>query len=219
MRSDPRDFEFEPQAAALVVIDMQNDFVKPGGLGDLKGYDISRMPKTIASIKRVLDAVRAAGINVVYTRQGYRPDLSDFPFRGRGLGSKGDIGTEGPLGRVLIRGHRGHEIVDELKPLEGEVVIDKPGFGAFHATELDLILRNWGTRYIIVTGVTTEVCVGSTVREANDRGYECLVLEDCVASYVPEFHKVSLEIFKEQGGLFGRVATSENFIDAIRDIG
>ncbi|MFH1822020.1 MAG: isochorismatase family cysteine hydrolase [Methanobacteriota archaeon] len=218
VNSEPRDFELNPEAAALVIIDMQNDFVKPGGLGYLKGYDVSLLERVVEPIKKTLDAARSAGIKVIYTRQGYRPDLSDFPFSGRTRDQRGDIGTVGFMGRILVRGHTGHEIIDELKPLESEVIIDKHGHGAFYATDLEVVLKNWGIKHLIITGVTTEMCVNSTVREADDRGYQCLVLEDCVASYNQEFHKIGLKMISGQGGLLGRVATSENFVNAIHGL-
>jgi nicotinamidase-related amidase len=219
VRAEPYDFEFEPRATALMVIDMQNDFVNPGGFGEFLGNDVSLLRRAIGPIKSVLNAVRGTGIKVVHTREGHRPDLSDCPPSKIRRGKlKVRIGDEGPMGRVLVRGYRGHEIIDELKPLEGEPVIDKPGKGSFYATDLHLILQNWGIKYLIITGVTTEVCVHTTVREANDRGYECLVLEDCVASYFPEFHEVGIKMIKAQGGIFGWVSTSKSFIEAIRGL-
>lgn len=219
VKSEPYDFEFEPQATALMVIDMQNDFVNSGGFGKLLGNDISLLRRAIGPIKNILSAVRGTEIKVIHTREGHRPDLSDCPLSKLRRGKlKVRIGDEGPMGRVLVRGYRGHEIIDELKPLEGEPIIDKPGKGSFYATDLHLVLRDWGIKYLVITGVTTEVCVHTTVREANDRGYECLVLEDCVASYFPEFQEVGIKMIKAQGGIFGWVSTSENFIEAIRSM-
>lgn len=219
VKSEPYDFEFEPQATALMVIDMQNDFVNSGGFGELLGNDISLLRRAIGPIKNILSAVRGTEIKVIHTREGHRPDLSDCPLSKLRRGKlKVRIGDEGPMGRVLVRGYRGHEIIDELKPLEGEPIIDKPGKGSFYATDLHLVLRDWGIKYLVITGVTTEVCVHTTVREANDRGYECLVLEDCVASYFPEFQEVGIKMIKAQGGIFGWVSTSENFIEAIRSM-
>ncbi len=219
VKAEPYDFEFEPRATALMVIDMQNDFLKPGGFGEFLGNDVSLLRRAIEPIRNVLSAVRGTEIKVIHTREGHRPDLSDCPpsklRRGR---LKIRIGDEGPMGRVLVRGQKGHEIIDELKPLEGEPVIDKPGKGSFYATDLHLILQNWGIKYLVITGVTTEVCVHTTVREANDRGYECLVLEDCVASYFPEFHEVGIKMIKAQGGIFGWVSDSKRFIEAIRGL-
>ncbi len=219
VKSEPYDFEFEPQATALIVIDMQNDFVNPGGFGEFLGNDVSLLRRAIGPIKNILSAVRGTEIKVIHTREGHRPDLSDCPLSKLKRGKlKVRIGDEGPMGRVLVRGYRGHEIIDELKPLEGEPIIDKPGKGSFYATDLHLVLQDWGIKYLVITGVTTEVCVHTTVREANDRGYECLVLEDCVASYFPEFQEVGIKMIKAQGGIFGWVSTSKNFIEAIRGL-
>lgn len=219
VKSEPYDFEFEPQATALIVIDMQNDFVNLGGFGEFLGNDVSLLRRAIGPIKNILSAVRGTEIKVIHTREGHRPDLSDCPLSKLKRGKlKVRIGDEGPMGRVLVRGYRGHEIIDELKPLEGEPIIDKPGKGSFYATDLHLVLQDWGIKYLVITGVTTEVCVHTTVREANDRGYECLVLEDCVASYFPEFQEVGIKMIKAQGGIFGWVSTSKNFIEAIRGL-
>jgi biuret amidohydrolase len=205
----PYDFALDPQTTALVIIDMQRDFLEPGGFGSMLGNDVSLLQRTIAPLQEVLAAARAAGMTVVHTREGHRPDLADAPPAklARGRLSCG-IGDPGPFGRVLVRGEDGHGIVDELAPVDGEPVIDKPGKGAFYATDLELMLRNAGVTRLIVTGVTTEVCVHTTVREANDRGFECLVLSDCVGSYFPEFHEVGLRMIAAQGGIFGWVAPS-----------
>lgn len=186
VQAEPYEFAFAPSTAALVIIDMQRDFVDPGGFGEALGNDVSLLRKAIAPTKRVLDAARKRGLLVIHTREGHRPDLADLPeakkLRGR---LKTGIGDPGPMGRILVRGERGHDIIDELKPAPGEPVVDKPGKGAFYATDLDSMLHNRGIRQLVVCGVTTEVCVNTTVREANDRGYDCLVLEDCVGSYFP----------------------------------
>jgi nicotinamidase-related amidase len=215
--AQPYEFEFHPGSCALVIIDMQRDFVDPGGFGEALGNDVSLLRKAIAPIRKVLDAVRRRGMLVIHTREGHRPDLSDLPqskkLRGR---LKSGIGDPGPMGRILVRGEYGHDIVDELKPDEGEPVVDKPGKGAFYATDLDSMLRNRGIRCLVVCGVTTEVCVNTTVREANDRGYDCLVLEDCVGSYFPEFQAAALAMIKAQGGIFGWVSDSNNFIEALK---
>jgi nicotinamidase-related amidase len=205
----PYDLTLDPPATALVVIDMQRDFLEPGGFGELLGNDVSLLAGVVAPLAQVLAAAREAGLLVIHTREGHRPDLSDCPpsKRARGRLEVG-IGGAGPKGRVLVRGEDGHDIVDELAPIEGEVVLDKPGKGSFYATDLELLLRNAGINSLIVTGVTTEVCVHTTVREANDRGFECLVLEDCVGSYFPEFHRVALDMICAQGGIFGWVAHS-----------
>ncbi len=207
--AEPYAFEFDPRATALLVIDMQRDFVEPGGFGEALGNDVSALRAVIAPCRRMLDAARAHGLLVIHTREGHAPDLADCPptkiARGRG---KIRIGDPGPMGRLLVRGEPGHDIVPELYPIGGEPVIDKPGKGAFCATDLDLVLHNRGIRSLLVCGVTTEVCVNTTVREANDRGYECLVLSDCVGSYFPEFHRVALAMLKAQGGIFGWVSDS-----------
>ena len=216
VQAEPYEFAFAPSTAALVIIDMQRDFVDPGGFGEALGNDVSLLRKAIAPTKRVLDAARARGLLVIHTREGHRPDLADLPeakkLRGR---LKTGIGDPGPMGRILVRGERGHDILDELKPATGEPVVDKPGKGAFYATDLDSMLHNRGIRQLVVCGVTTEVCVNTTVREANDRGYDCLVLEDCVGSYFPEFQVAALAMIKAQGGIFGWVSDSGRFLEAL----
>ncbi|HWH94167.1 MAG TPA: cysteine hydrolase [Baekduia sp.] len=209
MPAAPYEFELDPTTTALVIIDMQRDFLYPGGFGSLLGNDVELLQRTIAPLQEVLAAARAVGMPVIHTREGHRPDLTDAPPAklARGRLSCG-IGDPGPFGRVLIRGEHGHDIIDELAPIDGEPVLDKPGKGAFYATDLELLLRNRGVERLIVTGVTTEVCVHTTVREANDRGFECLVLSDCVGSYFPEFHEVGLQMIAAQGGIFGWVASS-----------
>jgi biuret amidohydrolase len=212
----PYPFEFEPATTALVVIDMQRDFLEPGGFGESLGNDVSMLARVVGPLRELLAAARGAGMLVVHTREGHRPDLADCPpakiARGR---SDVTIGSPGPNGRILVRGEHGHDIVDELAPIEGEVLLDKPGKGAFYATDLELLLRNRGITHLIVTGVTTEVCVHTTVREANDRGFECLVPEDCVGSYFPEFQEVGLKMIAAQGGIFGWVGTSADVIAAL----
>jgi nicotinamidase-related amidase len=219
VKAEPYDFKFEPDATVLMVIDMQNDFVNAGGFGEFLGNDVSLLRRAINPIKNVLEAVRGTEVRVIYTREGHRPDLSDCPPSKLNRGNlKIRIGDKGPMGRVLIRGEKGHDIIDELKLKVKEPIIDKPGKGSFYATDLQLILQNWGIKYLVLTGVTTEVCVHTTVREANDRGYECLVLDDCVASYFPEFQEVGLKMIKAQGGIFGWVSSSRNFIDTIKSL-
>ena len=216
VEAEPYEFVFQPASAALLIIDMQRDFVMPGGFGELLGNDVSRVRPAIEPTRRVLEAWRGKRLQVLHTREGHRPDLSDCPPSKKARGNlKVGIGDLGPMGRVLVRGERGHDIIDELKPLSGESIIDKPGKGAFFATDLDLILRNRGVRSLIVTGVTTEVCVQTTAREANDRGYECLVLEDCVGSYFPVFQRVALEMIKAQGGIVGWVSNSDKLLRAM----
>jgi nicotinamidase-related amidase len=216
VQAEPYAFEFEPRSCALVIIDMQRDFVDPGGFGEALGNDVSLLRKAIAPTQKVLEAARRRKMLVIHTREGHRPDLSDLPqskkLRGR---LKNGIGDPGPMGRILVRGEYGHDIIDALKPAPGEPVIDKPGKGAFYATDLDAMLHNRGIRSLVVCGVTTEVCVNTSVREANDRGYDCLVLEDCVGSYFPEFQVAALNMIKAQGGIFGWVSDSTRFLAAL----
>ena len=214
--ADPYPFSFTPATAAVLVIDMQRDFLEPGGFGESLGNDVSQLRRAIAPTQKLLAAARAANLAVLHTREGHRPDLSDLPPAKKARGQTVRcIGEPGPLGRLLIRGEPGHAIISELAPLPTEPVIDKPGKGAFYATELDALLRARNIRQLIVAGVTTEVCVHTTVREANDRGYDCLVLSDCTASYFPEFHAAALKMISAQGGIFGWVSTSENFLAAL----
>jgi biuret amidohydrolase len=215
MQIDAKPFAFECDLAhtALVIIDMQRDFLEPGGFGAMLGNDVAMLTCVIEPIAAVLDAARAAGMMVIHTREGHRPDLSDCPPSKRARGHLDTpIGADGPNGRVLVRGEPGHGIVDELAPIGGEIVLDKPGKGAFYATDLELLLRNAQITSLVVTGVTTEVCVHTTVREANDRGFECLVLSDCVGSYFPEFQEVGLKMIAAQGGIFGWVASSRDLL-------
>jgi biuret amidohydrolase len=212
----PYPFVFDPAATALVVIDMQRDFLEPGGFGESLGNDVSMLARVVAPLQGLLAAARGAGMLVVHTREGHRPDLADCPPSkiARG-GAEITIGSPGPKGRILVRGEYGHDIVDELAPIEGEVLLDKPGKGAFYATDLELLLRNRAITHLIVTGVTTEVCVHTTVREANDRGFDCFVPEDCVGSYFPEFQEVGLKMIAAQGGIFGWVGASADVIAAL----
>jgi len=214
--AEPYPFALHPETTALVVIDMQRDFLEPGGFGELLGNDVSELARVVAPLKALLAAARDAGLLVVHTREGHRPDLADCPPSklARG-GGELTIGSHGPKGRILVRGELGHDIVEELAPQPGEVLLDKPGKGAFYATDLELLLRNQGIQQLIVTGVTTEVCVHTTVREANDRGFDCLVPEDCVGSYFPEFHEVGLKMIAAQGGIFGWVAHSQDLLDVL----
>ena len=216
VQADPYPFEFDPGHAALLVIDMQRDFVEPGGFGETLGNDVSQLRAVIPPLQAALAATREAGITVIHTREGHVPDLSDCPPAKLNRGKPAlRIGDPGPKGRILIRGEYGHDIIDELAPADGELVIDKPGKGSFYATGLDDTLRSLGITSLIVTGVTTEVCVHTTVREANDRGYECLVLADCVGSYFPEFQRYGLAMIAAQGGIFGWVASAENYLKAL----
>ena len=215
--ASPSPFAVISGQTALIVIDMQRDFLEPGGFGESLGNDVSRLLKVVPPLARLIGAARAAGIMVIHTREGHRPDLSDCPPAklSRGAPSK-RIGDRGKFGRILVRGEYGHDIVDELAPAPGEVVIDKPGKGAFYATELQDVLSRAGITQLLVTGVTTEVCVHTTMREANDRGYECLVVSDCVGSYFPEFQRVGLQMISAQGGIFGWVADTAAVIPALQ---
>jgi nicotinamidase-related amidase len=212
----PYPFELIPKQCALLIIDMQRDFLEPGGFGEMLGNDVSQLRRTIDPNRTLLAAWRAMKLPVLHTREGHRPDLSDLPpakkVRGRG---RTTIGDAGPMGRILVRGEAGHDIIPELYPQAGEPVIDKPGKGAFFATDLDAILHNRGVTQLVVTGVTTEVCVNTTVREANDRGYDCLVPEDCVGSYFPEFQLMGLKMIAAQGGIFGWVSDSNKILAAL----
>jgi len=214
--AEPGPFRFNLASTALVIIDMQRDFCEPGGFGETLGNDVSLLRAVIPPLRAVLAAARAAGLTVIHTREGHRPDLSDCPPAKLNRGNPTlRIGDPGPKGRILVRGEYGHDIIDELAPLPGELVVDKPGKGSFHGTDLGDRLAAAGITSLVVTGVTTEVCVHTTVREANDRGYECLVLSDCVGSYFPEFQRVGLAMIAAQGGIFGWVADSSAVIDAL----
>ncbi|WP_327005196.1 cysteine hydrolase [Dactylosporangium sp. NBC_01737] len=213
----PGPFTFDPATTAVVVIDMQRDFMEPGGFGETLGNDVSQLRRVIEPTEALLRACRAAGLTVIHTREGHLPDLSDCPPAKLNRGEPSQrIGAPGPMGRILIRGEHGHDIIDELAPADGELVIDKPGKGAFYNTTLGEVLAAQGIRSLVVAGVTTEVCVHTTVREANDRGYECLVLSDCVGSYFPEFQEAGLRMIAAQGGIFGWVAPSTAFIAALQ---
>jgi biuret amidohydrolase len=216
----PFAYELPPERTALVVIDMQRDFLEPGGFGAALGNDVSRLRAILPATRRLLDGCRAAGITVLHTRECHAPDLSDCPPAKRERGAPSlRIGDRGPMGRVLIRGEPGAEIVPELAPLPGEAVVDKPGKGAFHATPLGGLLADAGITHLLIAGVTTEVCVQTTMREANDRGFECLVLSDCVGSYFPAFHEAGLQMIAAQGGIFGWVAASPELLAALAAVG
>jgi nicotinamidase-related amidase len=216
IRAEPGPLDFTPSRAALVVIDMQRDFLEPGGFGSSLGNDVDHLRSAIPPCARALTAARQNGLLVVHTREGHRPDLADAPPAKLARGAPGKtIGDEGPMGRILVRGEPGHEIVADLAPWDGEPVIDKPGKGAFYATDLEPMLRHRGIDTLFICGVTTEVCVHTTIREANDRGFRCVALADACASYFPEFHRVALEMIKAQGGIFGWVAETDALIDAL----
>lgn len=214
--AEPYPFDFTGDKVALLCIDFQRDFVEAGGFGESLGNDVSTLRSAIEPTRAVLSAFRERGWTVIHTREGHREDLLDlFPAkRDRGNPSL-RIGDDGPMGKLLVRGSQGHDIIPELYPIEGEVVLDKPGKGAFYATDLETILRSHGYTHLVITGVTTEVCVQSTAREANDRGFECLILSDCTGSYFPEFHESALDMFKAQGGIVGWVTTSTELLRSI----
>ena len=214
--AEPEPLAVDTSRIALLIIDMQRDFLEPGGFGAALGNDISRLKSAVGPCAAVLAAARRAGILIIHTREGHRPDLTDAPPM---KVERGDpamrIGAQGPMGRILIRGEPGHDIIPELYPAAGEPVIDKPGKGAFYQTDLELMLKNRSIETLLVCGVTTEVCVNTTVREANDRGFRCVVLSDCCASYFPEFHDMGLKMIKAQGGIFGSVSASAAAIAAL----
>ena len=212
----PFPFAFDPSAVALVVIDMQRDFIEPGGFGESLGNDVSRLAAIVPTVRRLLDGCRRAGIPIVHTKECHRPDLSDCPPAKRLRGNPSlRIGEPGPMGRLLIDGEPGTDFVPELAPLPGESVIAKPGKGAFHATKLDEMLRATGVRQLVFAGVTTEVCVQTTMREANDRGYECLLAEDASESYFPEFKRAAVEMICAQGAIVGWAATTGDILGAL----
>jgi nicotinamidase-related amidase len=212
----PEPIELDIGRTALVIIDMQRDFLEHGGFGETLGNDVTRLHAAVAPCRAVLDAARRIGMLVIHTREGHLPDLSDAP---RAKVERGKpslrIGAPGPMGRILIRGEPGHDIIAELYPVPGEPVIDKPGKGAFYRTDLEAHLRERGIENLLVCGVTTEVCVNTTVREANDRGFRCIVLADCCASYFPELHRAGLDMIMAQGGIFGWVSASAPVLAAL----
>jgi biuret amidohydrolase len=216
IEAEPSTLVVELDHAALIIIDMQRDFLEPGGFGETLGNDVSLLQAAVEPLRKVLDAARSAKMLVIHTREGHRPDLSDAP---RHKVERGEpslrIGAPGPMGRILVRGEPGHDIIPELYPAGAEPVIDKPGKGAFYQTDLELMLKNREIDTLFVCGVTTEVCVNTTVREANDRGFRCIVLSDCCASYFPEFHAAGLAMIKAQGGIFGWVAASPQLLAAM----
>jgi nicotinamidase-related amidase len=217
IHAQPYDYAFDKKRVALVVIDMQRDFVEPGGFGAALGNNVSLLTPIIPTLARLLDGFRTLGLTVIHTKECHKPDLSDCPpaklTRG---GGKLKIGDKGPMGRILINGEPGNDFVPALKPLASELVIAKPGKGSFYATNLDSELKKRGITHLLFTGVTTEVCVQTSMREANDRGYECLLVEDGTESYFPEFKKATLDMVRAQGGIVGWTATTDQVLSGLR---
>jgi len=212
--AQPYPITLDLEQTALLVIDMQNDFCTPGGWASAKGFDVNQTQRPIAPLEKLLKCLRQTPVTIIHTREGHRTDLSDCPPHKLARSSKqnAQIGSEGVMGRYLTRGSKSHDFIDTLQPLDGEIIVDKPGKGAFVATDLDLILRQRGIRQLLFTGVTTECCVHTTLRTANDLGYECLLIEDCCASLVPDFHRISVEMVKT---IFGWVIISNDLLKTL----
>lgn len=212
----PFDFPLDPAHCALIVIDMQRDFVEPGGFGESLGNDVSLLQAIVPTVAQLIAGFRTAGLPVIHTRECHKPDLSDLPPAKRDRGNPDlRIGNPGPMGRILIAGEAGADIVPDLYPLAGETVIDKPGKGAFYATDLQETLQEHGITQLVFAGVTTEVCVQTTMREANDRGYECLLAEDATESYFPQFKQAAIEMIVAQGGIVGWAAPTASIVEAL----
>lgn len=218
IRAEPYDYSFEPTQTALVIIDMQRDFIEPGGFGEALGNDVSRLSPCIGPVQELLHTFRRLGLTIVHTKECHLPDLSDCPHPKRKRGrSSLRIGEHGPMGRILVHGEPGNDFVAPLQPLGHELVITKPGKGSFHATRLHDELKHRGITHLIITGVTTEVCVQTTMREANDRGFECLLVEDATESYFPHFKQATLEMVRAQDGIVGWTARSHQVVEAIEN--
>ena len=218
VRAEPFAFPLRRDAVALVVIDMQRDFAEEGGFGASLGNDVSRVTRIVPDVKRLIEGFRAAGLPVIHTMECHRPDLSDLPPAKRNRGAPTlRIGDDGPMGRILIAGEPGTAILPELAPVDGEIVIEKPGKGAFYATPLGDILKDKGISQLVFAGVTTEVCVQTTMREANDRGYECLLVEEATESYFPEFKAAAIAMIRAQGAIVGWTAKLDDVLEAIAD--
>ena len=216
IKAQPFPFPLQREVVALIVIDMQRDFAEPGGFGASLGNDVSRITKIIPDVKRLIAGFRSAGLPVIHTMECHRPDLSDLPPAKRDRGNPSlRIGDKGPMGRILIAGEPGTAILLELAPIDGEIVIEKPGKGAFYATGLGDILKRKGIKQLVFAGVTTEVCVQTTMREANDRGYECLLAEEATESYFPEFKAAAIAMIRAQGAIVGWTAHIDDILEAI----
>jgi len=215
--AQPFDYSFDPAHIALIVIDMQRDFIEPGGFGEALGNDVSLLRKIVPTVGRLIDACRIAGLPIIHTRECHKPDLSDLP-KAKQLRGKPSmrIGDPGPMGRILIAGEPGADIVPELSAKPGEIVLDKPGKGAFYGTPLSSILAERAITHLVFAGVTTEVCVQSTMREANDRGFDCLLAEDATESYFPEFKKATIDMIRAQGAIVGWTATVDQISTALK---
>ncbi len=216
LQAQPFDFEIDKSAIALVMIDMQRDFIEPGGFGETLGNDVSLLRAIIPKSKELLNGFRKHNLPIIHTRECHKPDLSDLPDAKRDRGNPDlRIGDEGPMGRILVSGQDGADIIPELYPIEGEIVIDKPGKGAFYKTDLQDTLDKLSIKQIVFAGVTTEVCVQTSMREANDRGYDCVVATDATESYFPHFKSITIEMIIAQGGIVGWAADTSSIIEAL----